>query len=1331
MRKLLNLIFFIVSLIGYSQEFNQEYLIDYLSTKEGLPHNYVSKVVSDSLNIKWIASENGLIKYDGVNFTTIKPGPDYPGLKNENIETLFIDKKNNLWIGTKSGGISQFRLESGKLINYNKILIGEDDVPLRIRAINEDDNGNIWIGTSENGLFVLGDENKKLKKHYPFKQVLSILKDGHGNMWFGSENLLKKYDPSEDRILTFSLKDDISFITDIIEDKKRNCLWISSESSNIQTDKKIIKFNFDDQKIQKISTGIETYFFSTLFLDDTNKLWIGTWGKGLYRSDNNLKFEKLDLVYPPGDKKTINYDIVLDIHKDKNDVIWISSNFGGIVKLTQGKGFKNLDASLQNQVLKNNLVIHSIYKNKDELLLGTLRNGLFIGDDFTDFKQVDFIGDTKVFSIFKSEDFYFVGTTNSCFILDENYNKIASINIPKATAYLRESKDLMWIGTQQEGLMLINTSDIHNPVVVKQYTYKSKKNPLGSNRITSIIKDSENNFWIATYNGIFLYDQVNETFLPQRQLKNLLPAIINTIYIDNNYLWLGTPDGLYQLNYKNKKLKILNKISVEDGLSNDFICGITSYKNNLWFTTTTNLIRFDVKNNSFLEFDQYDGIYTSQFNIRSFFKDSLSNIYAGGSDNVTYFDPNKFEPDTILKSNIIFTDLRVNNKLITTSNNEKDDGVTLKKNFSYLNNIDFTYKEKSFTIGFTNSNFANKAQSYRYKLKGYQDEWINLKSPNEVHFVGLPPGNYNLLISSSNDFQNWTPPKSLHINIQYAPWSSPWAFLGYLLIFCAVVLSFFFILLKQSKLRNKLKKEHELSEAKFTFFTNISHEFRTPLTLITGPIKDLISIKGLKTEITEKLITVDKNATRLLNLINQLLDFRKAEYGLLKLSASDGNFVRFTEELFLYFKEQASIKNIKYEYLKTQESIIFPFDRNKMEIVLSNLISNAFKYTNKGGFIKLKIEELDDNCILRLQDSGIGMSKEFENKIFDPFYQIQTTNTSNIIGSGIGLSFTKKIVELHHGSIEVNSKLNQGTEFIIKFPLNINYRRSDLDVNIRNTDQIEIYEKLDLKNISLKNLKISQKENTVLIIDDNIEIRNYLKQFLSPLYNILEAENGKEGVDIASKEKCDLILCDIMMPIMDGLTACKILKSNIATSHIPVVLLTARSSNMYEIKGLKTGADDFITKPFDPQVVKARIATVLQNRSKIREYFQNKIRFEPVVSEIEKDDSESKFILKVITAIDKNLLNEDFGIENLTDICCMSQSTLYRKIKSLTGLSLTGFIRSIRLKKAAEIILTENIKMSEISMRVGFNDYKYFRVSFVKQFGCLPSKYKSKMKIKN
>jgi DNA-binding response OmpR family regulator/nitrogen-specific signal transduction histidine kinase len=547
----------------------------------------------------------------------------------------------------------------------------------------------------------------------------------------------------------------------------------------------------------------------------------------------------------------------------------------------------------------------------------------------------------------------------------------------------------------------------------------------------------------------------------------------------------------------------------------------------------------------------------------------------------------------------------------------------------------------------------------------------------------------------------------------------------YAVIFFAIFGSFVYFIMREIHLKGKLKKEKELSESKFTFFTNISHEFRTPLTLITGPLKELISRKDLHEDVSEKLVLVEKNADRLLNLITQLLDFRKAEHGLLQLDAKNGNIVRFCNEVFLYFQEQAGSKNIEYVFMSKVDEIFMPFDRNKMEIALCNLLSNAIKYTPEGESITVELDQVDKDCVIRIKDTGLGMDKKLKNKIFDRFYQIRTTNTSNMVGTGIGLSFTKKIVELHKGSIEVDSKLEQGTEFTIQIPVNLLKIEEAVSFNSNTIDQ---YKKLDEADVV--DLNVENKENTILVIDDNSDIRNYLKDLLKSEYNILQAKDGVEGIEIATKETPDLILCDIMMPRKDGLTVSKELKSQIKTSHIPIILLTARSSNLFEIEGLKTGADDFVTKPFDPHVIKARITSVLQNRLKTREHFVNKIRFEPIQSTEASSDPESEFINEAVLLVENNLSNEQFDIKVMVDTLNMSQSTLYRKIKSLTGLSLTGFIRSVRLKKAAEIILTTNEKMSTVAIIVGFNDNKYFRESFKKQYGCLPSEYKELKKKK-
>ena len=1316
MKQIFNFIFFFSTLISFSQEMQQKYLYEYISYQQGLSHNYVSKVVSDSLNVKWIATENGITKYDGTSFSYIQPGSKYPELTNENIETLFVDSRNNLWIGTKTAGLAHLDIKKHILTSYNHILSKNKNDSFRIKAFEEDDNGHIWVGTQENGIFVIDPVSSKLSKHLETNAIRFLKKDKEGIIWYGQNWNINNYNPKTKEAKTYYLG---FYPSTFLEDVDRNCFWLGTvDNHNPHALYKLDKSNY---KISKIKTGISASFTSTLFLDDDNQIWIGTWGQGLYVSNNEVNaFKKMDLVYPSNTKKSTNYDIILDIHKDKNDVIWISSDFGGIVKLSKNKGFYNLNGFVSNPILKEGINIQSIHQTKNNVYLGSLRSGLFYGEDISKMKQYPYWKNNKIYAVYEYNNMVLVGNKNQVIFSDFKHHIIKKFNIAQATAFLPIYKNRMWIGTQQSGIFLVNSNDKMPNKKYRRYHTKNEKYRLNSNRVTSIIKDANYNFWIGTYNGLHLYNKKSEQFIHFSELLDeKLPNIVNVLFSDSNYLWLGTPDGLYKLHFENNRLKILGKYNKEiNGLENDFICGITNDPNGfLWLSTATNLIRFNPYDDSFVNFGRNEGVRTELFNQRTLVRTKNgSQIFAGGTDNLTFFNPKEIQPTPPIKQ-LLFSNLKIENKNVTAGEIVHNYTV-LSKDFSYTSNIDISHTIKSFSISFGTTNFnENSHLNYRYKLEGLDTKWNDLKSKNEINFIGLPAGKYNLKVAASSNFKDWSLPVTMSINVKYAPWASPFAYFLYLLISLSIFAGFVFIIMKQYRLKDKLSKEQELSEAKFTFFTNISHEFRTPLTLILSPLKELILRKDLQADLTDSLVTMEKNADRLLNLITQLLDFRKAEHGLLQLSASNGNFAKFSEEVFLYFKEQARSKDIKYTFQTSKKEIQFPFDRNKMEIVLCNLISNSLKYSNKGDAIQLYISQENNECIISIKDTGIGMTKDAANKIFDRFYQIKSTNTSNILGSGIGLSFTKKIIELHNGSIDVVSKLHKGTEFMIRIPLTAENTAKLQSVT---SEEIKRYKSID----ELKNLQVGSKENTVLVVDDNDDIRNYLNQLLKTEYNILTAKDGVEAVEIASSEIPDLILCDIMMPRKDGLAVSSELKSQITTSHIPIILLTARSSNMYEIQGLETGADDFITKPFDPQVVKARISSALQNRTKIREYFSNKVRFQPSSTESETQNPEDIFIEKAILLVETNLNNEDFNIKMMQDKLFMSQSSLYRKIKSLTGLSLTGFIRSIRLKKAAELILTTNDKLSVVSLHVGFNDYKYFRESFKKQFGCLPSDYR-------
>jgi CheY-like chemotaxis protein/AraC-like DNA-binding protein len=459
-----------------------------------------------------------------------------------------------------------------------------------------------------------------------------------------------------------------------------------------------------------------------------------------------------------------------------------------------------------------------------------------------------------------------------------------------------------------------------------------------------------------------------------------------------------------------------------------------------------------------------------------------------------------------------------------------------------------------------------------------------------------------------------------------------------------------------------------------------------------------------------------------LNLINELLDFRKADHGLLKIKVAYGNFKNFSHEIFLLFNELAKSKNIEYEFICNEDEINLPFDRNKIEIVISNLISNALKFTPSGGKITVMVSSANGYCNCSVRDTGIGIPVKDVDKIFDEFYMVKSKLKNQTPGTGIGLFLSKKIIELHHGSINVLSDYGDGSEFIFSISMDANNYR-EVDLNFKKSEDLSVYH-LENNTNSINNVSIESRE-TILVIDDNKDIRTYLNSLLSDNYEIIEAENGEVGLKLALSKIPDLIISDIMMPVMDGIELCSKLKKELSTSHIPIILLTARNSTLFEVSGFESGADDYITKPFKANILKARVTSLLDNRNNTRKHLLNKVRFEPVIDPNSNDDVEIGFIEKAIVLVEENIQNPNFGIDKMTDYFCMSQSTLYRKIKSLTGLSLTAFIRSVRLKKAAYLISTTDTKLTYVCYEVGFNDYKYFRTSFKQQFGCLPSKYKS------
>lgn len=1338
--KLLLILCFGQALAQKQKLVSEEFVIDFLNVRDGLISNYVSKTISDGANLKYFATEGGISRYDGYTFKSYRPGEEYPGLLNENIETLFKDFDNNIWIGTKSGGLSMLDIRHNAITHFNDIFNLKTDAQLHVMSIHQDIRGFIWVGTWNNGVFVIDHKEKKIVDHYPSKTaVLNIIRDHQNNMWFVMGAQLYQYQTSPSKLNRFQLP---YFMNNLIEDTYRGQLWIVG---NADDDVHLLSFNLLTQQIHEEPFTLKARFIRSMAIDNKKRLWLGSWGDGLYISDvTATSFQRVQTNPQGSNIDNVNHASILDIEIDKNGIAWLSTANGGVLTLYPNKGF-NLIANNAVEAIKDQNAI-AIHKSADDkLFLGTVSEGLLVKEGVKDFTRWPSVPITRINIIEEKGPYLFIGTSKGLVVIKNRDVKhpLVEFSNEKVTSVFLDRQNNLWIGTQQNGLMVTNLDEDPWLENTRHYSESGKgRYYLQNNRINKIIDDASGNIWIATYSGLNRFDATTQNFITHNELmqEKLPTVIVNDFYIKNETIYLATPVGFMELSDNNGKLQLKQLHDKRNGMVNDFICSLKEDDSgNVWMSTTTSITRFDPFKKTFVNYDRQDGVMMNSFHIGSSFLDQNGLIYFGGSNGIIRFNPDSLS-ENINPPHVVFTGVIVNNKNLNVGE-EVDDRILLDKDVNYMERLNLGYEQNHLTLIFAaNDFFGTNNINYQYRLPGYQNEWINIRGRNEISFTGLSPGDYELQVRASRDRQNWGEIRSIRINVDAPPWATWYAYIFYAAIIIGIGFVINYISARQARLEAKLRiaeiekeKEHDLNEAKIAFFTNISHEFRTPLTLILSPITEILSNQKIDAGVREKMILIENNAKKLLNLINQLLDFRKSEHGLLRLNVERSDFLSFANEVFLSFKDVARTKGIQYKFESEIDRALLLFDRDKMEIVLCNIISNAFKYSHPGGEIRVHLYISQNHLSLDVIDNGIGLSPEDATKVFDRFYQVQSSQTAKMVGSGIGLAFTKNIIDLHHGEIFVRSIPGKETCFTTQLLLDNPYLQADeamVEGSLTGVSANDYAEDLDPDWVNQHSLEIdtASKKETVLLVDDNEDIRKYLRSLLKDDYKIIEADNGVSGLAIAKNEQPDIIVSDIMMPEMDGITFCHEIKSQIVTSHIPIILLTARTSVVYEVSGLETGADDYVTKPFNPVIMKTRIHNILENRRKLRGYFLNRVRFEPDKQEIaDGNNMDEAFIEKAIKLVADNLSNESFGVDVLVSELYMSQSTLYRKIKSLTGLSITGFIRSVRLKKAAQMILNENVKLSQVAYEVGFNDYKHFRLSFQQQFGCLPSDYKAEM----
>ncbi len=1352
------LLLVIVPAIGVFSQLSNSFISIY----DGLVNNEVTSIIQDKNGFIWFGTRGGLQRYDGYEMKLLKNDiGDGNNLNSQSIEVLHNGLNDNIWIGTKSGGLSSYDFRTGTIINYiNKVKGASDFNADYILSILDTRGDKVFIGTWKGFQYF----NKKTKTFTLISDIwktTEILPDNEGGLWLATNNGLRHLNSKLENDTTYNFGHDGINITSLVHDTNNKCLWLGTWNYGLY------RFDLQTKKVRNYlhkqadpnSLSINNTY--NIFQDSHGTLWVGTWGGGLNRfNKSDETFEKISLNV--AGLFTSDNNIILNIMEDQSGLLWVCTDGAGVFKLDLNrKKFANIVYDEKKKSLVSSTHVLAITVDKEhKLWLGTKGGGIQYSSDWENFSRLElnkFSSEKTGQKIDAARNFLEDGdvlwaATNAGLlrIVEENKRvsrvdvykpdrtSSASIGDLKLNVLVKDHEGTIWIGSQEHGLSKIKGYDKQNRPLFKNYfPAPGVAGALQNERVSCLLVDSKKQLWIGTYKGLHLYLPATDNFKCFTQTTNLKQSISNNTILclsedKLGNIWAGTQFGLNKITAAENHEIYVQRYTTKDGLSSDYIHAVlTDGEGRIWASTNKGINRLNKAANSFSVFDKRDGIQSMAFSENASFKSGDGMLFFGGVEGATYFSSdsitiNRFVPP------VYFTNLRINNKLYEFGKNQPNNSV-LTKPFYETEYIELTHTENIFSIEFSALDYhAPDKNEYMYMLQGFDKDWVNAGSRRTVSYTNLSPGIYYLKVKATNSDKVWTDaPHTLTINVLPPPWKTWWAYTIYVIIFVALLWATRHFGLKQAKLKIQLnlsnverRKEKELADFKEKLFVNISHEFRTPLTLILGPLDDLLQRVKLEKPVAKSLKQIQKQSKRMLRMVTQLLDYEKAQVGSLRLNPSPGEIVSFCREIFLLFNDEAERRNIRYEFSSGAKFISFTFDTDKLEIIVFNLLSNAFKFTKDGGSVTFSIGKENGTCTIAVQDTGVGIPEEDVEKIFDRFYRGKQTDASNISGTGIGLSFVKELIELHSGKIHAESNGINGSTFIVQLP---EHSGSNGLSNYPETFAFHpTYENSDLNNLTMttdNDLLAQEKEiPIILVVEDDIDVQQYVCDILSPEFKIATANNGREGLEKAFDIIPDFIVSDVMMPEMDGIELCSKIKSDTRTSHIPVILLTALTDVNHQVLGIREGADVYLPKPFNSQLLLVHVHNLIKSRQKLKELYAQKVYLDLTHKEIA--SFEEVFLNKAMKLVEENISNEEFSTDELASLMFMSRSTFYRKLKAVTGMSGNSFIRSARLKYAARLLISGNYSVNGAAIESGFNDIKNFRKCFQEQFGVNPSEYR-------
>ena len=1342
-------LFIFLSVHCFSQ--SSLYRLKNITTVNGLSQSSVIAIHQDLKGQMWFGTRDGLNRYDGSTISVFRNNPkDSLSICNNDILSIEGDKSGNLWVGTYNG-LNCYNPVSNVFKHYfhgNSANTLCNNTIWNIKEINNE----IWIATA-GGLSIFNkstqkftsvSHNSKNSSSLSNNFVISIYKTKKGAIWVGTaKGLCQLISRKGDSFVFkefFTSNNERLYVQDIKEDKNGNLCVATKQHGLLKLDSK-------SNKLIPFSQNLTDSDVRSIDFDKNDVAWVGTY-EGLFTIQNSGNVIK---VYNNPDKK-LSFGKIKSVFTDRKGSVWIGSYYNGISFWDESNNnFTNINQNSGLSALSYD-VVSSLASNSNSIYIGTEGGGITVLDSKTGVtSKIIGLAVNNVKSLYLSNaGILWIGTfTEGIAAYDTKSKRFVNELInPNLKSILKESgvyvikkgrkEGVLWIGTFGKGLIRYD-SNLKTYQMIGNDNYFD--NFLTNNRVRTLLIDKKDNLWIGTQSGlnvINLNDFDNTTYHIKHYFfdnKLLSGDDILSLYQDkSNRIWVGTKaKGLYVYNGSN-----FNKINIKkDDFEVTSIHSLSEDDNsNLWMSTNFGIIKYNLKTKINFIYDQNEGLVSNEFNDNAFLKIGNNQFYYGGPSGITYFNTKKL-PVNQYSPQVLLTDFKIGNKSI----NVVTENELLEKSINYTKSITLSYDKANFTINFAIPNFINSTNNqYSYRLVGLDNEWTTTSSTFAT-FTIQKSGTYTFEVKGANNDGVWNEsPTTLEIVVKPAPWKSWWAISIYLLLIWAALYGFVWIVKSKEKLRQELLLEYRESErskednnAKLQFFTNISHEFRTPLTLILGPLQQILLNYNGSNEMYKKLLVIESSSNHLLKLINRLMDFRKYETNQFTLEAAEGNIVKYVKEIFLSFTEYAKDGGYKYTFESVDDEIVVYFDRLKLERVFYNLISNAFRYTPKGGEINVRIRKEKKEVIIEVDDNGVGIPEIYVDKIFDLFFEIPTNNEVQVNynkGTGIGLSIVKNIVNLHKGFISVVNKPTNGVVFKVVMKLGSNHLTDEEIIkDFKISDDVAQYE-VQLDNISnvdqedINDIEVSDEKLTVLIVEDHKVLRSFMKNLLKKDYNVIVAENGAIGLKKALKFIPDLIVSDVIMPEMVGTELCAKIKENIKTSHIPVILLTSRSSLIYKIEGLESGADDYISKPFDLTEFKLRIKNLLASKQRLKAKFSSEDSFTP--SEIAVSSLDEQLLKKAFKVVEDNISNEQFDIPFFCAELGVSRTMLFTKIKAWTNFTPNEFIHEIRMKRAAQLLEQNKINISQISYKVGFNNPKYFSKCFQKKFGETPSQYQSK-----